>query len=406
MVNSSKQKAHRSATSQKTSSVAHETEDHEVEEKTKDSTNPIGIERQKEEQNKKSSGAASVSWIWFLFSGSVGGVITLGLWIWIQWAGFLPSFSTNPHGKEAQVSQVTEIEQKLFKQSKMIEELYQYIRAFAKRAEDVAQELETLKADFYSSPSKRIETLPEDGATQEEGKNNFSDLENKVDVLKKNVQFLLGVSQDIDKFLLIEQSNKNDLIVLKQQLNNIRKEINAKNDKKDEVSTAAYIAVSALKNAVDRGGSYVNELETLQHILPSIPELDLLKKTASMGLPNSAKLSADFAKVADAIVRTQDTVAADASVSERVRAWVKSLVTLRKTGDVEGMTLSAITARMEVAIQAGDYERALAEWTMLPQKAKDTSINFIHVLEQNLAVHRVLQKLLLSIQQDTSRIVG
>ncbi len=80
-------------------------------------------------------------------------------------------------------------------------------------------------------------------------------------------------------------------------------------------------------------------------------------------------------------------------------AWIKGLIISRPIGNVEGMTLGAIAARMEVAIQAGDYERALSEWQMLPQNAKDVSVDFVDQLEKHIAVHQLFQKLLMSVQQ-------
>ncbi|WP_425523090.1 COG4223 family protein, partial [Bartonella bovis] len=132
------------------------------------------------------------------------------------------------------------------------------------------------------------------------------------------------------------------------------------------------------------GGPYSDELKLLEQLSPSIDGLDLLKKTATVGLQNPAELSAVFARVADEIVGTQNIVAPDASFFEQVLAWIKGLIVSRPIGNVKGTSLGAIVARMEVAIQAGDYEKALSEWQTLPQNAKDVSVDFVHRLETHI----------------------
>ncbi|AFR26893.1 hypothetical protein RM11_1195 [Bartonella quintana RM-11] len=304
-----------------------------------------------------------MTWLFLPISGIFGGLIALGLLMGLQWAGLLPSAFMDNHAGEEKALQIAETTKN------QSEETMRQLR-------HVLQEMNRLKTELSSFSSQKVKTVQDDQAPKEDSRKAFAALEEKVSDLEESIQTLVEVPKDVEKALSAGQSNANSLAALKQQLETIEKKITAKSDDKDNMNTALFIAISSLKNAVERGGSYSNELKILQQLSPSIDGLDLLQKTATIGLPSPAQLSANFANVADAIVATQKVVAPDASFFERIFAWIKGLVISRPIGDVKGMTLGAIAARMEVAIQIGDYKKALSEWETLPQSAKDISVRF------------------------------
>ncbi|AQX28549.1 MULTISPECIES: COG4223 family protein [unclassified Bartonella] len=353
---------------------------HDSEQETQHSVEPIITKKSSAES--KSRCESSVALASLVVSGIIGSFITISLWVGIQKAGFLPSFLIVDRFKEEKNLQITLHEREKAEEIK-------------RQLNYVLQQLDILKTDFSSFSSQHVKIFQEGTAFQEEKSKAFAILEEKVDTFEKHVQALIRISEDVKTALFVGKSNRNDIITLKQQLDNIKKDILAQNNGKDGINTAMFVAVSALKNAIDRGGSYVSELETVRYFAPSVAGFDLLQKTASTGLPSPAKLSADFAYVADEIVGTQNNVVSNADFLNKVRTWIKSLIVSRPIGYVEGTTVPAIVARMEVAIQAGDYGKALLEWQALPQNAKDVSVDFIDQLKQHLAVHHVLQQLLI-----------
>lgn len=387
MVDSSKPKAkpHYTGTRRKTSVIEHENMDHDSEQITQNPAESDAIEKQSKKSEQKQCRSYMI-WLCLLISGVLGGLIALSLLIGLQWTGVLSSsvVEKNTGGEKAlQIAETAKIQGEETR----------------KQLEHVLQEVDALKAEFAAFSSQYAEVIQSDGASQEENKKIFTTLEQKVNNLEKSVQAFVEVSKEAEAALSIGQSNANALAVLKQRLETVQGEIVATKSEKKEINTALFTAISSLKNAVERGGSYSDELKLLQQLSPSIDGLDFLQKTATVGLPNAAQLSSDFARVADVIVATQNSVAPDAGFSERILAWIKGLVVSRPIGNVEGMTLGAIVARIEVAIQRGDYEKALSEWQTLPQNAKDVSVDFMHQLETHIAVHQLLQKLLISVQQ-------
>ncbi|WP_102829970.1 COG4223 family protein [Bartonella bovis] len=349
----------------------------------------------KEKQNKqkaKGRNASSIAWFHSLILIIIGSFITLSFWVGIQWVGFLSPFLGDERVKGEQALQIAEIAKSQAKET-------------AGQLHHIIQELNALKTAFSTFSSQHDNSFQRDEASQEESRKVFSALENKVNALEENIQNLVAISHDVHKALLAGQDNTNDFAALKQQIDTLREEIAAKNNAKEGIDSTLLMAINALKNAIDHGKPYVNELEVIQRFSSSISGFDILQETADTGLPSPAKLAADFSSIADTIVGQQNIVASDAGFFARIWAWIKSLFILRPVGNIEGTTVGAIVARMEMAIQVGDYQKALAEWQVLPQSAQDISVDFMRQLKRHLTVQRVVQQLLIFVQQGSSKAV-
>ncbi|QEE12939.1 COG4223 family protein [Bartonella krasnovii] len=430
MVDSSKQKvkSHYAGTRRKKPVIEHEAVAHDSEEKIQNSVESHVQEKQNMQNQDQTN--SRTGWLWLSLSGILGGLIALGIFLGLQWVGLFSSPFVNNFVEEKRILQIAEAakgqsEETREQLERVLQEIDALKTAFSseensvvgekvlqiaeaaksqgeetrEQLEQVFQEIDALKTAFSSFSSQQFQTMKNDELLQKESKKAFANLEEKVKALEEAVQAFVGELKKIEMALSVGQSNASDLALLKKQLEALQQEIIVKNNEKKEINTALFTAISSLKNAVERGGSYNNELKLLEQLSPSIDGLDVLQKTATIGLPSSAQLSVDFARVADAIVGTQNIVTSDAGFFDRILAWIKGLVVSRPIGNVEGMTLGAITARMEVAIQAGDYEKALSEWQSLPQNAKDVSKDFVQQLERHIAVQQLLQQLLLSVQQ-------
>ncbi|WP_019219326.1 COG4223 family protein [Bartonella florencae] len=389
MVDSAKPKvkSHYAGTRRKAPVIENEIVNHASEQVTQNPAESGVKEKQSKESTKKQC-MSRITCFYLLISGILGGLIALGILMGLQWASMLPSSLLKNNAREEKALQIAEIAKS------QSEETH-------KQLGHMLKEIEALKAEFASLSSQQVEIIHNDEGMQEDGRKAFASLEKKVNDLEKSVQAFVDVSKEIETALSAGQTNANALALLKQQLETMQKEIVATKNEKQEINTALFSAISSLKNAVERGGSYNNELKLLQQLSPSIDGLDLLQKTAIAGLPSSAQLAANFARVADKIVATQNSVPPNTGFFQRILAWAKGLIVSRPIGNIEGMTLGAIAARMEVAIQMGDYEKALGEWQTLPQNAKDVSVDFIRQLETHIAVHQLFQKLLMSVQQES-----
>ena len=57
---------------------------------------------------------------------------------------------------------------------------------------------------------------------------------------------------------------------------------------------------------------------------------------------------------------------------------------------VEGEGVPAIVARLDAAVQAGDYERALAEYDALPEPSKTAGVGFIEKVRARQNADRLI----------------
>lgn len=140
---------------------------------------------------------------------------------------------------------------------------------------------------------------------------------------------------------------------------------------------AAAIAASALKSAADRGGGFMNELEAYAAVSDDTQSIEALRDYAASGVPTQAQLTERFPAVANAIVAAQSGVGSDAGILDRLSASARSLVQVRPVGEVAGDKPGEIAARMEVALQQGEFDRVVTEWESLPEASQQASAEFI-----------------------------
>ena len=172
-------------------------------------------------------------------------------------------------------------------------------------------------------------------------------------------------------------------------------QLTARVEEQDQTpSVALAIAASALKAAIDRGTPFVSELETFARLAPDAPEIAELREMAVTGVPTRAAIAAEADAAAVRMIEAGRVVDPQAGVLDRLWASAQSLVTVRPIGRVEGEDVPAIVARMEAAIEAGDYERAVAEYDSLPQDAKAAGGDFIERVRARHAADRLAEQTL------------
>jgi hypothetical protein len=156
---------------------------------------------------------------------------------------------------------------------------------------------------------------------------------------------------------------------------------------------ALAIAASALKVAVDRGAGFGAELETFAAISPEVPELAALRAHAEKGVPTRADIVAETDAAANAMIAAAKPVKEDAGILERLVSSAEQLVQVRPIGAVEGTGVPETVARMEVAVNQGDFAKALAEYDTLPETAKAAGADFVAKLKARLDVETLVDKL-------------
>jgi hypothetical protein len=159
---------------------------------------------------------------------------------------------------------------------------------------------------------------------------------------------------------------------------------------------ALAIAASALKAALDRGAPFSAELDTLAAISPNAPELATLRPYAEKGVPTRAEIASQMDAAANAMVAAATPVDQNAGFLDNLVSSAESLVKVRPIGAVEGAGAPETVARMEVAVNQGDYAKALSEYDTLPAAVKTAGADFAGKLKARVEVETQVDALISS----------
>jgi hypothetical protein len=157
---------------------------------------------------------------------------------------------------------------------------------------------------------------------------------------------------------------------------------------------ALAIAASALKSALDRGAPFAAELETFAAISPDAPEIAALRPYAEKGVPTRIEIAGETDAAASAMVAAATPVGDNAGFFQNLLSSAESLVKVRPIGAVEGAGAPETVARMEVAVNQGDYAKALSEYETLPEAVKAAGADFAGKLKARIEVETQVDALI------------
>lgn len=159
----------------------------------------------------------------------------------------------------------------------------------------------------------------------------------------------------------------------------------------DTVAAVA-AALQPLRDAVRAGRPYRTELDRLGRFAPNPPPdgLAALGAAADAGVPRVAELQTRFP--AAAIVAAAQAAGGD-TWWEKTRDRLSGLVSIRRTGEVEGDDVDARVARAERRLAEGDVPAALAEVKALPPAAAEAAKPWTELAERRVAAEAALANL-------------
>jgi len=118
-------------------------------------------------------------------------------------------------------------------------------------------------------------------------------------------------------------------------------------------ASALGVAVSNLRRAVARGETYSAELTAVRELSAENLEIDTLSAAAETGAPTLAGLRGSFARYANRALDAAGS-SGDESIIGQIVESARSVVNVRPVGEIEGDSPSAIIARIENRLKAGD----------------------------------------------------
>ncbi|MGN7957554.1 COG4223 family protein [Agrobacterium tumefaciens] len=278
-------------------------------------------------------------------AGIVGGLVALAAAGSMQYAGILPSVNAGRAGGEE-------------------------IAALKTDLGNLRQQLANVPAADTSALEQRIATL--EGAKGEAPQ--VDGLSEKITALESAVQ--------------AERSAQDTATAeLTRRLADAEAKIN---EPRDDIEVARAIASAALKAAIDRGGPFLTELDTLSRVTSDDPAIASLQSFAATGVPSRSELMQKFPDVANAMLSAINQPDPNQGIMERLTESAFSLVKVRPVGNIEGETPEAMIARMENKLRNGDLQGAALEWNGLPDAARTVSADYKKSLDARIEVENLV----------------
>lgn len=316
------------------------------------STEPLPRESASPNQPLPGPAARTPSAPAMIGAGILGGLIALAAAGSMQYAGYLPSASTE---KSEPVSSSG-------------------LDALRGEIDGLKQQLATIPADIQPT----------------------GDLEKRIAALETRPAGETGVDPDTaakiaaleERFKTLQQATGQGETAASQKIAELSARLqeaeNTLAQRPGEAAVSRTIAATYLKAAVDRGDPFLTELETLAALAPDDPAIAGLKPFAAAGLTSKAELLRSFDMVATNIMDAINRPVAGESWSDRLLQSAQSLVSIRPVGNVEGSDAGAVLARLEDKLKNGDFKGAALEWEALPEPGRAASKAFKQALDNRI----------------------
>lgn len=347
-----------------------------------------------------------------LSGGVVGGLLALVGGAVLQWAGVLPSFAPQPAAFEQVDLTPVQSEIEILKNEIAVlqdngsdavsAEIQTAIDAAigasqetatqASKLEDLMQTLDAKVADIETSISVGAAG---EGVGLEALANRIANLESEMVNAVGGGEIVAALQTELST---VENGLSSLESGLTEQMAGLAAQVASAEEKlaggASSTNVATAIASAGLKSAIDRGGSFMAELEAYASVSSNTEIVDGLRDYAASGVATINQLSDQFPSVHNRIIAVGEGLEVDASVADRLMASARSLVQVRTVGDVEGEGADQIAARIEARLKESDLAAALAEWESLPDAAKNASARFADQLRARQSVDVMVSKAL------------
>ena len=155
---------------------------------------------------------------------------------------------------------------------------------------------------------------------------------------------------------------------------------------------AVSFAIEGLIKKIENGGGFEHELSIVTAALQPNENLNSLKKIAPTGIKSIAQLQAEFPPVLKSILNADEAQPATGVVAKIVGS-AKSLIKIRRIGEIEGNSREAIIARLEARVKAGDLAAALIAAKKLEGASVEVAKDWVQALEERLKTIELIKNI-------------
>jgi uroporphyrinogen-III synthase len=267
------------------------------------------------------------------------------------------------------------------------------------RLDDLEKRLRALSATAAERPAaadpaigelrSKVEALENRPAAQPPAATSTGDADKEVAALRTDIAGLRTALQTLDQAVSLQR----------EQTKTLSDAVGNRGAAEQKAFTAArasaVIGIAArLSAALDSGLPFAGDLALLMPLIQGDAKLGeiatALQPYAQTGVASRAALAVDFPAVAKAALADD---LADDSFGERLLGKLKSIVSLRRVGDVQGDSVEAKLARAEAALDGGDLAKAVEIVKSLPAQTAKATAAWLARAETHLAAKRGVDQL-------------
>ncbi|HEX9559054.1 MAG TPA: mitofilin family membrane protein, partial [Reyranella sp.] len=267
------------------------------------------------------------------------------------------------------------------------------------RLDDLEKRLRALSATAAERPAaadpaigelrSKVEALENRPAAQPPAATSAGDADKEVAALRTDIAGLRTALQTLDQAVSLQR----------EQTKTLSDAVGNRGAAEQKALTAArasaVIGIAArLSSALDSGLPFAGDLALLMPLIQGDAKLGeiatALQPYAQTGVASRAALTADFPAVAKAALADD---LADDSFGERLLGKLKSIVSLRRVGDVQGDSVEAKLARAEAALDGSDLAKAVEIVKSLPAQTAKATAAWLARAETHLAAKRGVDQL-------------
>ncbi|MCR9136826.1 MAG: mitofilin family membrane protein [Alphaproteobacteria bacterium] len=333
----------------------------------------------------------------------VAAIVAVALVVGLQWTGILPAPGAGTSGSDVLSEDVNALKQSVAAlQSDVAAAGSDIGQALESRIDalesatgsstglgDVEKRFEALESKVTAMASQSGDT---DGASNTQALTGLNEKLAAVESAQTQQQTALqgidGKLSDLDSKITADEASQDQAIkAIEDRLSAIEKTLDAP---RQDVQVARALAAASLKAAIDRGGSFMAELEAFASVDGNSASLDQLRTLAASGVPSRATLLTRFPTVANSMIDAGIEGDGSGGVIDRLLTSATSLVKVRPVGDVSGDSVEAIVARMETRLKNGDLQGAVDEWNTLPEASKTASQAYVKDLQARIEAEKLV----------------
>jgi hypothetical protein len=143
----------------------------------------------------------------------------------------------------------------------------------------------------------------------------------------------------------------------------------------NEMASLKYVAQMGLLSSLEAGRPFTTELGALTRLDPTNSLLKSLEPMAKTGVKTAKDLLEQTPSLY-ALFEKNAKINEDASLTDKAKAALSSLVRVRPLNEQEGQSPSAILSRLETRLKSNDLLAAFGEWASLDAPLKKLTASF------------------------------